>query len=197
MISYLKGNIITKLEKTIILLVGGVGYQIYLAPVLLEKAKSGQDAEFFIHPHIKEDAWDLYGFETAKELTFFKLLLSVSGIGPKSALNVISGAKVEDIQRAILSEDESLLHKITGVSSKAAEKIILELKNKINKVDLSPVKSDSAQTDENLGDWQTIEALIALGYNEFQVRTAVKKIPAKIENVNERVKEGLKILGRK
>jgi len=195
MISYLKGSIITKLEKTIILLVGGVGYQITLAPISLEKTKVNQKAEFFIYPHIKEDGWDLYGFKSVEELTFFKLLLSISGIGPKSALNIVSSAKISDIQKAILSGDEGLLHKITGISNKVAEKIILELKNKIKKTDLPSVKSDPSQLDENLGDWQTIEALVALGYNEFQARTAVKKIPAKIKDVNERVKEGLKILG--
>lgn len=197
MISYLKGKILTKSEKTIILLVGGIGYQIFLAPASIEKLKLDQETEVFIHPHIKEDAWNLYGFESAEELDFFKLLLSVSGIGPKSALGVISGAKVEDIQKVILSEDEGLLHKMTGVSSKAAEKIILELKNKIKKIDIPPTKPGSAPIDDNLGDWQTIEALTALGYNEYQARTASKKIPAKIKDVNERVKEGLKILGRK
>lgn len=196
MISYLKGKVISKTEKAVILLINNVGYQIYLAPNLLEKIKLEQELAFFIFPHIKEDAWDFYGFETEEDLEFFKLLLTVSGIGPKSALNIVSGAKINDIKKAIISGDDLVFQKITGVGKKNAEKIIVELKNKIAP-DFIREKASFGGTEENLGDWQTIEALVSLGYNEYQVRNAVKKIPAEIISVNERIKEALKILGGK
>lgn len=196
MISYLKGKVFSKAEKTIILLINNVGYQIYLAPNLLERIKLEQELAFYIFPHIKEDGWDFYGFETEEDLDFFKLLLTVSGIGPKSALNIVSGAKINDIKKAIVSGDDLVFQKITGVGKKTAEKIIVELKNKITP-DFIREKASIGGTEENLGDWQTIEALVSLGYNEYQVRNAVKKIPAEIISVNERIKEALKILGGK
>jgi len=196
MISYLQGKILSKSDKTIILVVNDIGYQVFLSPLFLERLKINQDLSVFIYPHIKEDGWDFYGFETEEDLEFFKLLLTVSGIGPKSALNIVSGAKINDIKKAIITGDELVFQKITGVGKKNAEKIIMELKNKIAP-DFIKGKVTIGTTEENLGDWQTIEALTSLGYNEYQVRNAVKKIPANITSVNERIKEALKILGGK
>jgi len=196
MIAYLKGNVISKTEKTVILVVNNLGYQIFLSPLVLEKTKQGSEVEFFIYPHIKEDAWDLYGFTNSSELEFFKLLLTVSGIGPKSALNIVSGAKINDIKKAIASGNEDIFQKVTGVSRKIAEKIVMELKNKVAP-DAFSQKGKASASEDNLGDWQTIEALLALGYADYQARAAIKQIPENIKEVNERVREALKILGKK
>jgi len=196
MISYLKGKIIEKSDKNIILLINNIGYQVTLPTVVLEKLKINQEVEFFIFSHIKEDAWDLYGFFTLAELDFFKLLITVPGIGPKSALSILNGAKVSDIKKALFSGDESVFQKVTGVGKKNAEKIIVELKNKIVP-DFADNKKTDAPADDNLGDWQTIEALTSLGYNEHQARQAIKKIPGEITDLDNRIREALKILGRK
>jgi len=169
MISFLQGKVFQKNEKDITLLVNNIGYKIFLNEIFLNELKLEQETQFFIHTHIKDDAFDLYGFRSMDELEFFTQLLSVSGVGPKSAVNILGLAKLSDLKNAITSGDPSILQKVSGIGKKTAERLVVELKEKMS-VDLADtfVFSD----DNN----QVIEALKSLGYKEKDIKELVKDL---------------------
>ncbi len=191
MISYLEGKILEKNEKFFTVNVSGVGYKIFSHAGILEKIpKVGHDVQVWIHLYVREDALDLYGFMDRDELEFFEILISISGIGPKSALGILETAPVMSLKQAIVSEDETFFTKVSGVGRKTAQRLILELKSKLAK-SVSPVKgSDSEQMGEAL------EALIGLGYNQRDARRALQEISKDIKSVEAKVKAALKVLGK-
>lgn len=186
MIAYLKGTILEKNIKSVTLLANGIGYEVFLSPKELEKFKLEQEVELYIHSYIKEDAFDLYGFETNEELDFFRKLISVSGVGPKSALNVLAIAEVDDLKRAISSEDASLLQKVSGIGKKTAERLVVELKEKFI-VDLS------SQAGMGTDDMQVVGGLVSLGYKDNEAREIVKQI-SKEGDLASRIKEALRFV---
>ena len=158
MIAYLSGEIFSRGPRSIILLTNQqIGYEVFLSAQDLEKTQGSPEAVFFIYTHVKEDALDLYGFLTKNHLDFFKQLLSVSGIGPKSALNILSLADLGELKKAITSGDPSLLQQVSGIGKKTAERLVVELREKII-IDLS--QQESVAPENN----QVIEALVSLGY---------------------------------
>lgn len=181
MIGYIKGQIIEATEKNIIILAGNVGYKIH-TNCYFEK---GQDVSVFTYMAVRENSLDLYGFDEKNDLDFFELLLTVSGIGPKSAMSIISNSKPKFIADAIKKEDLNYLTKIAGIGRKNAEKIILELKNKVSSEDIG--KSSETETD-------VLDALLSLGYSEKSIREVLKKIEGK--NTEEKIKLALKQLGK-
>jgi len=188
MIGSIKGKIILKNEKFLIVETGGVGYKINISPGTLSKIKkTGDEISFWIHSHVREDAFDLYGFLDRKELEFFEMLINISGIGPKSALIILSIASIEILKKAIETDDISYLTKISGIGKKTAEKIIIELRDKIGEE-----KSDISLK----GELDALEALKSLGYSQNQAREALKKVSPNT-NINEKIREALKILGGK
>ena len=191
MISYLEGKILEKDEKFFTINVSGVGYKIFSHIGVLEKIpKAGRDAKVWTHLYVREDSLDLYGFLDRDELEFFEVLISISGIGPKSALGILEVAPVASLKQAIVSEDETFFTKVSGVGAKTAQRLILELKNKLSKT-VTPVKgSDSQQMGEAL------EALVSLGYNQRDARSSLQEIPKDIKGVEAKVKAALKLLGR-
>lgn len=185
MIASIEGKILDKDARFVVVDVGGVGYKIFLSAVTIIKIKSGENAKFWTHLHVREDAMDLYGFLDKEELTFFQNLISISGIGPKSALGVISLAPVATLRRAISSGDTSYLTKVSGIGRKIAEKIVLELKDKF------------AGEEEKFGtetehDSDVLDALISLGYTQKEARDMVQRIPSNITGRENRLKEALK-----
>lgn len=190
MISYLAGTIQSKNLKSLIINVNGVGYQVHTIPRILERAVIGQTVELYTHLYVREDALDLYGFETTEELEFFIKLISVSGIGPKSALAVFSIASVHEIKQAIANGDAQILTRVSGIGTKTAERIIVELRNKIGEL-----KTNIPGQTLQIGDADAIEALIGLGYSRQQAVEALRQV--KGESVEARLKEALKILGKK
>lgn len=192
MISYLEGKILDKDEKFFTINIGGVGYRVFSHQGVLEKIPViGQNIGVWTHLYVREDALDLYGFLDRDELEFFETLISISGIGPKSALGILEVAPVMSLKQAIVSEDETFFTKVSGVGRKTAQRLILELKNKLSKK-VAPVKgSDSEQMGEAL------EALVSLGYNQRDSRRALQEIPKDIKSVEAKVKAALKLLGRK
>lgn len=191
MIAHLSGQIKFKTLKTIILDVGGVGYELRVGQPVLERLKTGEQKDFFTHLHVREDVMELYGFETEAEKKFFELLISVSGVGSKSALQVLSIAKINEIQKAILRGDPTLLKKVSGIGQKTAERIVVDLKNKIDNFSFD-------EKDLNLAsaELQAFEALQSLGYSNHEVRQALSQIPPEITNENEIIKLALKLLGK-
>ena len=123
MISYLEGKILRKTQKYATLLVGGVGYKVFVPVSFLNKLELGGDASIFTHLNVKEDALDLYGFSSESELELFELLISISGVGPKAALGIISLDTPEKIAGAILREDFAYLSSVSGIGAKTGKKI--------------------------------------------------------------------------
>ena len=192
MISYLEGKIIGKNEKFIVINAGGVGYRIFSHQVILEKMPAiGQNIGVWTHLYVREDTLDLYGFTEREELEFFETLISISGIGPKSALGILEVAPVASLKQAIVSEDETFFTKVSGVGKKTAQRLILELKNKLAKT-ITPIKgSDSAEMAE------AMDALVSLGYKERDARKVLQETAKDIRGVEAKVKAALKTLGRK
>lgn len=186
MISKLKGVIEHKDDKFIILQVGGVGYKIFLVSEQLEKIKESANISLWTYLAVREDSLTLYGFEEKEGLDFFEMLISISGIGPKTALSVINAATIPTLKKAVSTEDISHLVKVSGIGKKIAEKIILELKGKF---DLE--ESEISLKDEI----DAVEALKSLGYNQNQARDALKQVDKSIIGASERVKRALKLLG--
>jgi Holliday junction DNA helicase RuvA len=198
MIGSIKGKIIFKTDKFIIVETGGVGYKMNVSVDTLSKLSvpqksSGQNettgiVSFWIHTHIREDAFDLYGFLDRKELEFFEILIGVSGIGPKGALGILGVASIDTLEKAISTGDIAYLTKISGIGKKTAEKIVLELKDKIN--------STKSTSGTNLkGELDALEALKSLGYSQQEARDALKQVSPG-ENTNTKIKEALKILSK-
>lgn len=193
MISFLRGQIIHKTLNHFILEVNNVGYQIFAGANFLNDLRLGAAAEIYTHHHVREEASDLYGFKTAEELELFELLLTVSGIGPKSALGVLSIASAGDIKEAIVRDDAGLLTKVSGIGKKTAERVVLELKNKIIRTGASAAIINSAVT---LGG-DEIDALMSLGYTLSDARSALNALGSEITDSGERVKAALKKMARK
>lgn len=192
MIGRLTGIVLDAEERFLLLDVGGVGYKIFAAGDTLAAARKadGGPVSFWIHLAVREDALELYGFRTKEELSLFELLIGISGIGPRTALNVLSASSLKNLRRAIGSGETAYLTKISGIGRKLAEKIILELKEK---VEFSPGEDDAgAIRDET----DALEALESLGYGEREAREALKKLPPGTSGAGGRVKAALKILGK-
>ncbi len=185
MIGYLKGNIVAQDLKSVILNVSGVGYKIYTNTAILEGLKS-KEAEFWTYLAVRENALDLFGFGTKEELEFFELLISVSGIGPKSAMGILTIATISNLRHAISTGDISHLIKVSGVGKKNAEKIVIELKDKIQGLTGDMTYSNSSDVD-------ALEALKSLGFGEREVREALKKV-SDTSDTGEKVKKALKLL---
>lgn len=193
MISYLRGRIINKSLNFAILEVAGIGYQIFAGENFLNELKVGVETEVYTHHQVREEASDLYGFKTMEDLELFTLLLSVSGVGPKSALGVISIASASDIKEAIIRGDANLLTKVSGIGKKTAERLVLELKTKV-------LRSGGVTTTINsssLVGSDEIDALMSLGYTLNDARSALNLIDPALTDSGERVKAALKKMAKK
>ena len=213
MISYLEGNIIFKGEKFIILDVNGVGYKVFLSQKVLHKisqkdkelnpyikqeqparggkigaasSRYGAGLELFCYLNVKENALDLYGFLTHKELDFFETLINIRSIGPKAALEIASVAPMEKIKEAIETEDEKIVGELFQIGKKKAQLLILELSKKIKE----KPKEKSVSEDE------AFQALVNLGFSRDRVKSALGKVSKETQGHEKRVKEALKILGK-
>ncbi len=193
MISFLRGKIVSCNDSYIILEVNNIGYKVFVNERVLSSIKIGSVCEIFTYQYVREDLLSLYGFSTESELNFFELLLSVSGIGPKSALGVLSVSGVEDLKRAISAGDYSLLTKVSGIGKKTAERVVLELRGRINNLAEENILRDNVNNIAASSD--EIDALISLGYSLSQAREALSKVDPDIKNSGERIKEALKNIG--
>ena len=169
MIAYLAGKILVKKENYVILVVNQIGYKIFAASKFL--AELSGEVELYIYHQVKEDGQALYGFKTLEELEFFELLLTVSGVGPKSALNIMSLAAVAELKNAIALGNHQLLTKVSGIGAKTAERLVVELKAKVGHLSLAAGEGGGARNDE-------IEALISLGYALGEAREALNLVGA-------------------
>lgn len=188
MIAQLTGTVVRMRHNPLVLDVHGVGYAVFVPQKFLTQSAPDQKLTIYTHTHVREDALLLFGFATEEEIALFELLLTVSGIGPKTALLVMDRG-VEAIRRAIVTSDVEFFMAVPRLGKKNAQKIIIELKSKIGST------SDLNLSDDEGSDTkQIIEALISMGFDRKEAREAVKKLPAD-GTMESKLKFALKMLG--
>ena len=192
MIAQLEGAVELITERFVVVKVGGVGYKIFLgADTLAKMSGRGERVLLWTHQHVREDMLDLYGFLHFAELEFFELLISISGIGPRGALSVLGVAPVETLKKAIAAGDTSYLTRVSGIGKKTAEKIVLELREKMSG------RGVSVEAPELKDEADALEALIGLGYSQREAREALATVPNSLATVEKRVGAALQKLGKK
>jgi Holliday junction DNA helicase RuvA len=189
MIARLEGIIVHIADKFLIVDVSGVGYKLYITGDTFTSSLLGDHSSFWVYTAVRENSIDLYGFKNINELSFFELLLDVSGIGPKGALSIIALAPIETIKRAIAEGNISYLNKVSGIGKKTAEKIIIELRDK-----LQEYKNDENTPGLLRDESDILEALKSLGYSQNEARDALQQVPPTVVGTNARIKEALRIL---
>ncbi len=176
---------------------GGVGYKIYTSNTTLARVTNHQETTVYTYLNVKEDALDLYGFSTEEELSTFKLLLSVSGVGPKAALAVLSALTPTEFAMSVATQDAQTITRAQGVGKKMAEKIIVELKDKLKGVDLRDIAGSTTETTAPVSNGilqEAVNALMVLGYSAYESRQAVKFVSSKSNQLEEIIKLALKEL---
>lgn len=187
MIAFINGKVIKKSERFMIVETGGLGYKIFATDMALLQNDLGKTSSFWTYHVIREDASNLFGFTTERELVLFELLISVSGIGPKTALGVLNVTTPDSLTQAIASGETTHLIKVSGIGKKIAEKIVLELRDKLKK---------HKESGDNLKEEvDVLEALKSLGYSHKDIREALEEIPKNTSSTSEKIKHALKFLG--
>lgn len=201
MIAYLKGEVAEIEEDKLILECGSIGYNISMPASALDGTlRPGQEVKIHTHLHVREDAMQLYGFLTRDDLKMFRMLLGVSGIGPKAALGILSGLSADELRFAVLSDDVKTISRAPGVGKKTAQKMILELKDKLDLQEAFDTKTMHVQdaSQAETGDLvdakkEAVQALTALGYSGSEALRAVKQVDVSPDmNVEEILKQALK-----
>ena len=186
------GKLALKGEHFIVVEAAGLGMKLFASRQTLKGLPPvGTDVKFFTHLYVREDAMDLYGFIAAPELEFFEMLISVSGIGPKSALAILDIAPLGELSAAIKEGRPDLLTRASGIGRKTAERVIVELRGRVES-SKSGLVVEKMETDADL-----VEALSNLGYRREQARAALTKVDPKLHGVEERLKAALAVLSKK
>ena len=190
MIARLKGRVVVRGEGYLVVQVGGVGFRVYVPlPVLARVGELGEEIELETHLHVRENELSLYGFESGGELALFRLLLGVTGVGPKLALTMLSGGPLQELRQAIASEDVPALTRIPGIGRRTAERIVLDLRDKIVVAELVPAGLAARY------DPQAVEALASLGYSATEARAALEALPQEELSLEEQILWALRHLG--
>lgn len=184
MISFIRGRVVDSTENSVIVETAGIGYEIFMTGTAIEKAVR-LEGEIKIHTyfHVREDAMQLFGFLSRDDLRMFRLLLGVNGIGPKAALGVLAGLTADELSFAVLSDDVKTISRAPGIGKKTAQKLILELKDKLKLEDAFEKKllhqqEEAVSSGESVldGSKEAVEALVALGYSSTDALRAVRKV---------------------
>jgi Holliday junction DNA helicase RuvA len=190
MIGSLRGPVTHVGPEFVVVELGGVGYRVMVAPALLARLRPDREAHLFIHHLVREDQQALFGFGTPEELAFFELLMTVTGVGPRLALAITSAYPVTKLQLAIVTDDLDLLTSVSGVGRKTAQRIGLELKEKIHAAGIAA--SGGASTDSDV-----VAALESLGYTASEARRAAGSVAASTNGeLDARIKAALQELAR-
>lgn len=187
MIATLRGEI-TQIEDTAVIIeTGGVGLRVFVPAPLRTRMQVGEATMMYTHLVVREDDWKLYGFETKADRDLFNLLLGANGVGPRTAMAVMSGTSADLLQRAVFGDDPDLLGRVPGVGKKTAEKIVLHLKDRLKPTDA--LNAIAAMSDS---DSEVLAALTALGYSVVEAQTAIQSIPRDApDDVEERLRMAL------
>jgi Holliday junction DNA helicase RuvA len=188
MIARLRGKPVASTPEGLVLDVGGVGYLLAATPSAIRKAAGAEEVVVETYLHVREDALQLYGFAERAERELFIQLLSVNGVGPKVALAIVSGSPAEELRRAIVREDAARFTAIPGIGKKTAERIVLELKEKLAVAGIAPVAGAPADVDEHV---VARDALVELGYTIADAERALAQTDAEA-SPEERVRQALR-----
>ena len=192
MVYSISGKLALKADHFVVVEAAGIGLKLFMSKRIIDSLPpKDESVKLYSHLYIREDILDLYGFRTTEELNFFELLISVSGVGPKSALSILDVAKLEELSAAIKEGRPDLLTRASGIGRKTAERVIVELKTKVQSAK-SGFVVEKMETDADL-----LEALTSLGYRREEARVALTKIDPKVAGTEERLKAALKILSSK
>lgn len=200
MFSYLKGFLAQKGQNYVVIDVSGVGFKVYTSMTSLEgiAAKNENDpVTFYTYLYIKEGIMDLYGFSTQEELNMFELLISVSGVGAKGAIAILSSLTPQKLAVSLVTNDVSSIKKASGIGPKTAQRIILELKDKIKDEELTASAEDGGISEEiplTSSRAEAVSALMVLGYSKFEAERAVSKIDTSLTETEDIIKAALKAL---
>jgi len=189
MINSLRGQVTHKDLHVVVVEVSGVGYRVSTTTEVALDAVLGEEISLWTHLSVRENALDLFGFKDRESLEVFELLITISGIGPKTALGIMNVASIEMLEQAVSENDTSYLTRVSGIGKKNAEKIVLELQGKL-------VASSKDRGVHLRSEGDALEALVSLGYSERDAREALKKIPKEIESTSERVRQALKLISK-
>ena len=190
MIGRLRGQLVDKSGETILLDVGGVGYEVLVAPAtLVDLPGVGEDSVVHTHLHVREDVQALYGFTSRQARDLFRLLIGVSGVGPKVAMAILGTMSPDDLRRAVVNEDVDALTMVPGIGKRSAAKLMLELRPKLELPDLDVVSSSSSAVVEVRG------ALEGLGYDASEIREALASLPHDLA-VEDLLRRSLQRLGQ-
>ena len=190
MIGRIAGILVEKNFPQVVVSCNGVGYEIDVPmSTFYPLPRTGEEVTLLTHLVVREDAHLLFGFLTAPERAAFRQLLRISGVGPKVALSVLSGLSVEDLSAAVAAEDSARLTKIPGIGKKTAERLVLELRDKLPKA--IPV----ARSDASAASADVVNALLGLGYNEREAQAAVKQLPPDLQ-LTDAIRQALKHLAK-
>lgn len=188
MIRHIRGIVLSADVHSLVIEAGGIGYEVKVAATSAIVAREGQEVSLHTYHVVREDTADLYGFRTLRDRDMFELLIGLPGIGPKSALGILSQAEVSLIEEAAQRGDASYLSKLSGIGKKSAEKIVQGLKDKVG------ARTEGHDDHE---DTDVIDALLALGYSHDEARNALRDIPLSATTTKERLREALKAMGSK
>ncbi|MFQ5540721.1 MAG: Holliday junction branch migration protein RuvA [Candidatus Paceibacteria bacterium] len=184
MVGHLAGTVKAIIKNTLVVgTESGVGYRVHVPTALLASTAEGDMVSLWTHLAVRDNAHDLYGFVSKEELAWFELLLSVSSVGPRSALSIMSSADILTLESAIVNNDALVLARAFGIGRKTAEKIVLELKEKVE-------PADGTRAGVNGGE--VVDALISLGYSAKEARDAARAVPKNIEGTESRIREALR-----
>jgi Holliday junction DNA helicase RuvA len=190
MIGFLSGKLQSRTDDTLIVNVGGVGFRVRVSTSTSAGLGAiGSEVQLFTHLRVREDELSLYGFATEEELHLFEMLMTVSGVGPKVALGVLSAAPIATLKIALAEGNVDALTAVPGIGKKTAQRLVLELKGKIDASGLSEV-SEVAPVDKDVMD-----ALINLGYSAAEATRAARSVPASAKTLEDRLRYALQYLG--
>jgi holliday junction DNA helicase RuvA len=195
MISYIEGKVQEIGDKYVIISAGGVGYALTVVPKILPilaKSEGSVKMHIFSRMNMRDGDFEMYGFQKREELDLFKTLTSVSGLGPKTAMGILSTVEPEHLKAAVVNEDPATLRKISGLGAKTAQRLVVELQGKVDWI-ASLASSGSGSFGEEA---QAMEALIALGYTQSQAKEALREVAADATDLSDRVRRALKQLGQ-
>jgi len=195
MFYYLKGTVTYKAFDFMVVDVGGAGFKVYTSASTLEKASLNEEFTAYTYTHIREDIFDIYGFASPEELNTFQQLISVSGVGPKAAIAILSSMSTDKLALAIVHSDIKAITSAPGVGKKIAERIVLELKDKISKeLSTAGVKIESVASSMPGVTDEAINALMVLGYSALEAKGAVSAVKSECGTVEEVIRKALAIL---
>ncbi len=187
MIATLRGEITQVEDNAIVVETGGVGLRVFVPKLLRERVKAGEAIFLFTHLVVREDDWKLFGFESQADRELFTILLGVDGVGPRTALAVLSTLTIDTVQRAVFSDEPDLLSRVPGVGKKTAQKMLLYLHDRLKPV--SGLEKIASMSDS---DSEVLAALTALGYSVVEAQTAIQSIPKDApDDVEERLRLAL------